>query len=521
MCPINAMYGRLGNHANLPAANTPSTSGDSMEHLIPYRFSATLAIVGLAACADLPTPTEVSVPVLSAASMSAPENGKHIVVFGGDDAPADFESRIASRGGTIDEVLTGAGLAIVSGLSNEAAADLALTDGVRAVAADMILTQRIPDEPDLPDVVENTEAASETFSGAAADPLAACRASPSSPAKAANYLRQWNLCAIQAYSAWDAGFLGSSDVKVFILDTGIDYENPDLQGLVDPDLSISLVPATSSEYGSFRGKRPYMDFHSHGTGIASLISSNAKSLAGVTQKTSLVSVKVLDRSRRGEISTFLRGIKYAADHGADVIHFSFAFEGFEKADSTGQVAGFSEVAAYAHRKGAVMVAAAGNFSADLDHNKNTWRVCDTPHVICVAATAPTAAQGINGGWTNVDSPATYTNFGRSAISVAGPGGNNAQNLRVWLTCSRQSLVLTGNPRPCGEGKLVWESFGTSFGAGATSGLAALLVSKMGHGQPDLIRAVIERSADDLGQIGRDPYFGRGRINIARAVAMLR
>lgn len=492
-----------------------------MHHRFPYRFSATLAIIGLAACADLPTPTELSVPARPAASVSAPENGKHIVVFGGDDAPADFESRIASRGGTIDEVLTGAGLAIVSGLTHEGAADLALTDGVRAVEADRILEPRTPDEPDLPDVVENTEVAPETFSGAAADPLAACRASTSSPAKAASYLRQWNLCAISAYSAWDAGFLGSPDVKVFILDTGIDYENPDLLGLVDHDLSTSLVPATSSEYGSFGGKRPYMDFHSHGTGIASLISSNAKSLAGVTQKTTLVSVKVLDRSRRGAISVFLRGIYYAADHGADVIHFSFAFEGFDKADSTGQVAGFNKAAAYAHRKGAVMVAAAGNFSADLDHNKNTWRVCDTPHVICVAATGPTAALGINGGWTNADSSATYTNFGRSAISVAGPGGNNAPNLRVWLTCSRQSLVLTGNPRPCGEGKLVWESFGTSFGAGVTSGLAALLVSRIGHGQPDRIRAALVRSADDLGTVGTDPYYGKGRINVARAMEMLK
>src|SRR2546422_10392301 len=85
-----------------------------------------------------------------------------------------------------------------------------------------------------------------------------------------------------------------------------------------------------------------MDFHSHATAVASLIVSNADSLAGVTQRTTLVSVKVLDRRRTGTISVFLRGIVYAADHGADVIHFSFAFEGFDKRDSTGQVAARSE-----------------------------------------------------------------------------------------------------------------------------------------------------------------------------------
>src|SRR3989449_11620629 len=90
-----------------------------------------------------------------------------------------------------------------------------------------------------------------------------------------------------------------------------------------------------------------MDFPSHATAVASLIVSNADSLAGVTQRTTLVSVKVLDRRRTGTISVFLRGIVYAADHGADVIHFSFAFEGFDKRDSTGQVAAFNKATAYA------------------------------------------------------------------------------------------------------------------------------------------------------------------------------
>jgi len=83
------------------------------------------------------------------------------------------------------------------------------------------------------------------------------------------------------------------------------------------------------------------------------------------------------------------------------------------------------------------------------------------------------------------------------------------------------LVATGNPKPCAEHNLLWESTGTSFGAAVTSGLAALLVSRMGHGQPDQIRAVIEKSADDLGQPGTDPYYGKGRINVARAMSMLK
>src|SRR2546422_5975047 len=62
----------------------------------------------------------------------------------------------------------------------------------------------------------------------------------------------------------------------------------------------------------------------------------------------------------------------------------------------------------------------------------------------------------------------------------------------------------GNTAACGKGDRRWESTGTSFAAAVTSGLAALLVSRMGHGRPDQIREMIEKSADDLGQPGTDP-----------------
>ena len=135
---------------------------------------------------------------------------------------------------------------------------------------------------------------------------------------------------------------------------------------------------------------------------------------------------------------------------------------------------------------------------------------------------------MDGPWANVDALAPYTGFGRSAISVAGPGSTLSPGglplntgKSVWLTCSRTPLVKTGNPRFCSAGASLWESTGTSFGAAATSGLAALLVSRMGHGRPDQIRATIEKSADDLGQPGTDPYYGKGRINVARAVGAMK
>ena len=58
-----------------------------------------------------------------------------------------------------------------------------------------------------------------------------------------------------------------------------------------------------------------------------------------------------------------------------------------------------------------------------------------------------------------------------------------------------------------------------FSATAVAGLAALLVAQLGHGNPALIRARILESADDLGDPGVDPFYGRGRINVARALGI--
>ena len=62
--------------------------------------------------------------------------------------------------------------------------------------------------------------------------------------------------------------------------------------------------------------------------------------------------------------------------------------------------------------------------------------------------------------------------------------------------------------------------GTSWAAPHVAGLAALLVAQLGHGNPALIRARILQSADDLGEPGIDPYYGHGRINVARALGVL-
>jgi subtilisin family serine protease len=152
--------------------------------------------------------------------------------------------------------------------------------------------------------------------------------------------------------------------------------------------------------------------------------------------------------------------------------------------------------------------------------------CDAPHVICVSASGPQTFTG------SPDVPAVYTNFGRSAISVAAPGGNVGAAAStwpwgsgtiswVWSMCARNYLPNPATPavRPCASGGAVTASVGTSQASPHVAGLAALLVAEMGRGNPAAIKAAILNSADDLGLPGVDPHYGRGRINVARALGL--
>jgi subtilisin family serine protease len=342
------------------------------------------------------------------------------------------------------------------------------------------------------------------------------------PSSAACYAYQWNIRAIKAQSAWRAGQFGSRQVRVYLLDTGIDYTKPDLVGLVDLSRSKSMVPKTD-EYAlaAEKGVHEIMDFHSHGTAVASMIASNGVDLAGVGTKTTLVAVKVLDRTRVGLVSTFIRGIYYAADEHADIIHLSLSFGGFDRpGPMKNGIADVDAATTYAHdTRGAVIVVAAGNAGQTLDGIR--WRFCNAAYVICVAATGPTKALSPT-KQLHVDEIAPYTNFGKNTITVTGPGGTDATNLRVLVNCSHLSLALPPqNSAPCSTGAQRFYTTGTTFSAAATSGLAALIISRIGHEQPDRVKQVLIESADHLGRtVLPDDYIGMGRINAARAMALL-
>lgn len=481
--------------------------------------------LGLQGCHDQPAPTEPAGldRVLPSAALSA-NASRHLVLFAAEKVPAEFGERVARLGGSVEASLDHIGVAAVTGLTETAAADLAAGAGIQHVEPDPVLAM-------VDKGAEAADVLTDELAGAAimiADATA-------SPTAALFYSRQWNLRAVFAPEAWAAGHLGSRDVVVAILDTGIDDLHPDLVGLVDLERSKSFVPEEDALVEArFPGRRPFSDLFWHGTAVASVVASNAKVLAGVNRDVTLIAVKIWDRSFRGPIGRLLTGIVYAADQGADVINVSGGYDR-DKSQNPGMVAAFERAANYAFRKGALIVSASFNDAADLDHNGDLVRFpCEAAHVICASATGPTAGAGVNGPWTDVDARARnaqgpYSGFGRSAIGVAAPGGSDGPFRRFWAACTT-TWTETTEPPACrvprcrlgGDlfGQCVAQGRGTSFASPTVAGLAALLVAQLGHGNPGLIRARILQSADDLGELGTDPYYGKGRINVARALGII-
>jgi subtilisin family serine protease len=463
-------------------------------------LSTALVATFVSACADDPVQ-----PTLRRQASTVAEGGTYLVKFGEAGIPADFADRIAALGGEVVFTHAGAGVGAVN-LPSDAEAGALIAQGIGVA----------------PDGTVNIEAEVADVEMAAVTEADVLQ-SPTAPNTAFFYTRQWGMRAIQANTAWAAGRLGSSAVKVGILDTGLYYLHPDLYGRVDLTLS---------------GAHPVADLNYHGTHVGSTVVSNGLAAAGVTSQSTLVGLKVCTPGTaangwRGSCpnSGTFQAILFAADNGIKVINMSLggAFNRRAVANSNGTDISFIEtinaVFNYANEKGTTVIVSAGNDNANMTNNGNQFRTyCDAPHTICVSATGP-ASSPAHGTYVGVDTKAPYSNYG-AKVTVAAPGGSGRSAAPVnqgWVyqACSGFSLAIPAcQARFYNPVTGAWSAFvvginGTSMAAPHTTGVAALALA---NGASN-VRAALTQTADDVGKAGKDPIYGSGRVNAARAAGL--
>lgn len=277
---------------------------------------------------------------------------------------------------------------------------------------------------------------------------------------------QWNFQIIQAEEAWEIT-TGSPDVIVAVLDTGIDVSHPDLVDKLEPGydfLNDDSNPADDSGHGT------------HNAGIIGAASDNGTGVAGLAWGARIMPLKVLDKSGVGPDSAIARGIVHATDHGARIINMSFG------SSMASQL--LSRAVRYAHDKGVLLVAAAGNTA----HRDNApIYPASFEQVLAVGATDEIGELG------DFSQHHPY-------VGVSAPG------VKITSTFWREA----------GFGGYASAS-GTSSAAPHVSGLAALIWSINPALTNKQVRQIIEKSVDDLGVPGRDEYYGTGRINAYKAV----
>ena len=285
---------------------------------------------------------------------------------------------------------------------------------------------------------------------------------------------QWALPKIDAPGAWNMT-TGSSNVIVAIVDSGLDTSHPEFSGrIVYPrdEIEDDNQPQDTCEHGT------------HVTGIIAAQGNNGLGIAGMAWNVKILPVRALSGTKyscSGTEYDIRDGINWAVTHGAKVINLSLGALPTLGYTCEQQFPVMSEAIANAYAAGVLVVAAAGNNG--------------TNRLACPALQSGAMAVGA----TDInDQRAWYSNYG-TGLSVVAPGDS------IFSTLPMSEIDEYGYMS------------GTSMATPHVTGLAALIWSLSPGLAGDQVRNIIQSTADDLGTVGWDQYYGYGRINASRAL----
>ncbi|MEK7211022.1 MAG: S8 family serine peptidase [Patescibacteria group bacterium] len=329
------------------------------------------------------------------------------------------------------------------------------------------------------------------------------------------FKNQGYLLQINAPKAWERGS-GERNMVVAILDSGVDTDHPDLKNNIwinrkerengkdndnngyigdlhgwdfvdnDADPNPSFAPAYTD-----RGAN-------HGTILAGLIAAqgnNNEGIAGVTWRSMIMPLRVLDSMGIGTSRNIERAIDYAIKNGADIINLSFVGKDYSET--------FKQALGRAYKAGLIIVAAAGN---DQDYNGNDLELTKEYPVCYDGPEGENWVLGV-AAIDSLDQKAPFSDYGRICVDLAAPGMDLYSASVFERRRNGFSEFYRGG----------WS--GTSFAASFVAGAAALVKSYA----PDLsnkeIYEILKSSADSIA--GSNPYYagqlGSGRLNIAKAL----
>ena len=377
---------------------------------------------------------------------------------------------------------------------------------------------------------------------------------------------QWHLPLIALESAWDIQTQAGSAVTVAILDTGVAYRNAtfdifipafrDEDGRLYPALGAVTIPyAAAPQLGSpgrFVAPRDFiwetttpLDFDGHGTHISGTVgqlTNDNIGTAGVAFNVKLMPVKVIGgvwddifgAPNEGTDDLVARGIRYAADNGAQVINMSIGRTGPANCTTNSSVDGCAPAVEaairYAVSKGSFVVVAGGNSFEDGNPTEVVAEIAArVPGAVSVAAvdrraTGQTGARRCQGTAAQPDCHAYYSNTG-SWVELSAPGGSERGFGRdgfVWqqtfdFTVTETFLLPPSRFRPPRFDFFAYiGAIGTSMATPHVSGVAAMLIQQ-GITKPAAVEAALERFAVDLGDPGRDNTYGFGLIDARNAL----
>ena len=302
----------------------------------------------------------------------------------------------------------------------------------------------------------------------------------------------YGLKKINAASAWDIN-QGSENVVVAVIDTGVDYTHEDLAA--NMWVNNDEIPGNNIDddnngyiddvygYDFYNDDGDPKDDHGHGShcsGTISGVGNNGQGVVGVNWRAKIMAVKFLSQGGSGYTSDAISGVYYAVNNGAKVLSNSWG--------GWGRSSSLQTAINWAHERGVVFVAAAGNSNADA----YDFSPAGLDNVIAVSAT------------DNNDAKASFSNYG-NVIDVAAPG------------VSILSVRATGTSM-CSQFDKYCVASGTSMATPHVSGLAALVWARNPAADNNLVESIIKSNADDLGSPGFDTTYGYGRINAYKALS---